>query len=320
MKQEITFARQVKEEIASKTDYSLERLNALLSAYIRINGVISFSNKKTNVSLKSENAKIIKFIYSSLKDNFPNYEISLDYKKSNSRSKKPNYLIYIKDADNLLDDLSVSYFEGKISKEIVYNDETISGYLAGAFLASGSINSPETSNYHMEISTVNENYAKWLSKLFSKYHKIEMSPKISKRRDKYIIYFKKSDQISNFLIIIGATSCCMEFEDARAYRDYSNNANRLMNLDIANMSKTMEIAQRQIKEIKYIDDVLGIHNFHNPKKELLCYFRLDNDSLSMSELADKLSEELGQRITKSNVNHLFRDIHDLYIKLKGRNL
>ncbi len=320
MKQEITFARQVKEEIASKTDYSLERLNALLSAYIRINGVISFSNKKTNVSLKSENAKIIKFIYSSLKDNYPNYEISLDYKKSNSRSKKPNYLIYIKDADNLLDDLSVSYFEGKISKEIVYNDETISGYLAGAFLASGSINSPETSNYHMEISTVNENYAKWLSKLFSKYHKIEMSPKISKRRDKYIIYFKKSDQISNFLIIIGATSCCMEFEDARAYRDYSNNANRLMNLDIANMSKTTEIAQRQIKEIKYIDDVLGIHNFHNPKKELLCYFRLDNDSLSMSELADKLSEELGQRITKSNVNHLFRDIHDLYIKLKGRNL
>lgn len=320
MKQEITFARQVKEEIASKTDYSLERLNALLSAYIRINGVISFSNKKTNVSLKSENAKIIKFIYSSLKDNFPNYEISLDYKKSNSRSKKPNYLIYIKDADNLLDDLSVSYFEGKISKEIVYNDETISGYLAGAFLASGSINSPKTSNYHMEISTVNENYAKWLSKLFSKYHKIEMSPKISKRRDKYIIYFKKSDQISNFLIIIGATSCCMEFEDARAYRDYSNNANRLMNLDIANMSKTTEIAQRQIKEIKYIDDVLGIHNFHNPKKELLCYFRLDNDSLSMSELADKLSEELGQRITKSNVNHLFRDIHDLYIKLKGRNL
>ena len=320
MKQEITFARQVKEEIASKTDYSLERLNALLSAYIRINGVISFASKKTNVSLKSENAKIIKFIYSSLKDNFPNYEISLDYKKSNSRSKKPNYLIYIKDADNLLDDLSVSYFEGKISKEIVYNDETISGYLAGAFLASGSINSPETSNYHMEISTVNENYAKWLSKLFSKYHKIEMSPKISKRRDKYIIYFKKSDQISNFLIIIGATGCCMEFEDARAYRDYSNNANRLMNLDIANMSKTTEIAQRQIKEIKYIDDVLGIHNFHNPKKELLCYFRLDNDSLSMSELADKLSEELGQRITKSNVNHLFRDIHDLYIKLKGRNL
>ena len=270
MKQEITFARQVKEELVSSVFYSKERLIALLSAYIRINGVISFFNKKTQIQLKSDNAKIIKFIYSSLKDNFKDYEITLDYYKKSNRSKNMTYRLYIKDADNLLEELSVSYFEGKISKEIVYNDETISGYLAGAFLASGSINSPETSNYHLEISTVSENYAKWLSKLFSKYHKIEMSPKISKRRDKYIIYFKKSDQISNFLIIIGATSSCMEFEDARAYRDYSNNANRLMNLDVANMSKTTTIAQRQIKEIKYIDDVLGIHNFHNPKKELLC--------------------------------------------------
>ena len=320
MNNEITFARQVKEELVSNENLSKERLLSLLSAYIRINGVISFSNKKTDVVLKSENAKIIRFIYSSLKTIFENYDISLDYVKRNTKRSKTIYHVRIKDADNLLDELSVSYFEGKISKEIVYNDETISGYLAGAFLASGSINSPETSNYHLEISTVSENYAKWLAKLFSKYHKIEMSPKISKRRDKYIIYFKKSDQISNFLIMIGATTSCMEFEDARAYRDYSNNANRLMNLDVANMSKTTEIAQRQIKEIKYIDDVLGIHNFHNPKKELLCYYRLDNESLSMSELADKLSEELGVRITKSNVNHLFRDIHELYTRLKGKKL
>ena len=320
MNNEITFARQVKEELVINENLSKERLLSLLSAYIRINGVISFSNKKTDVVLKSENAKIIRFIYSSLKTNFENYDISLDYVKRNTKRSKTIYHVRIKDADNLLDELSVSYFEGKISKEIVYNDETISGYLAGAFLASGSINSPETSNYHLEISTVSENYAKWLAKLFSKYHKIVMSPKISKRRDKYIIYFKKSDQISNFLIMVGATTSCMEFEDARAYRDYSNNANRLMNLDVANMSKTTEIAQRQIKEIKYIDDVLGIHNFHNPKKELLCYYRLDNESLSMSELADKLSEELGVRITKSNVNHLFRDIHELYTRLKGKKL
>ena len=216
--------------------------------------------------------------------------------------------------------MPISYLEGKISKEIVYDDETISGYLAGAFLASGSVNSPSTSNYHLEISVVSENYAKWLSRLFSKYHKIEMSPKITSRRDKYIIYFKKSDQISNFLIIIGAANSCMEFENQRAYRDFSNNSNRLINLDIANMGKTMEKAQEQIKEIRYIDDVLGIHNFHNPKKEMLCYFRLDNESASMSELAAMLSKEFGYTITKSNVNHLFRDLHELYVKLKGKNL
>lgn len=319
MESKVTFASLIKEELISDVDLSNERLEALLSAYIRINGVLSYSNKKTVVILKTGNAKIAKFLYSSIKKIKEDVDIKLDYVRKNNR-KKTFYHVIINDADNLLDDLSVSFLEGKIPKDVVYNDETISGYLAGAFLATGSINSPRTSNYHLEITTVSENYAHWLAKLFPKYKKIEMSPKITTRRDRYVIYFKKSDQISNFLIMIGAANCCIEFENQRAYRDFTNNTNRLANLDYANMSKTTEVALRQIKEIKYIDDVLGIHNFHNPKKELLCYFRLDNESLSMSDLADKLSEELGIRITKSNVNHLFRDLHDLYLKLKGKRI
>ena len=319
MEHKETFASLIKEELVSDVDLSLERLQALLSAYIRINAVISYSHKKTNIILKTENAKIAKFIYSSIKKIQEGVDIKLDFVRKNNR-KKTFYHVIINDAEQLLDTLSVSFLEGKIPKDVVYNDETISGYLAGAFLASGSINSPTTSNYHLEITTVSENYAHWLAKLFPKYKKIEMSPKITERRERYVIYFKKSDQISNFLIMIGATNCCMEFENQRAYRDFTNNTNRLANLDYANMNKTTEVALRQIEEIKYIDDVLGIHNFHNPKKELLCYFRLDNESLSMSELADKLSEELGIKITKSNVNHLFRDLHDLYIKLKGKRI
>ena len=316
MKNKITFTQSVKEEIVSEVSLSKERLEALLSAYIRINGVISLANKKSNVLLKTENAKVAKFIYSSLKKLDIDVDVSLNFLKRNNR-KTTVYEVVISDADKTLEYLSVSFLEGKISKEIVYNDETISGYLAGAFLASGSVNSPKSSNYHLEITMVSENYAKWLSKLFLKYKKIEMTPKVTSRRDKYLIYFKKSDQISNFLIMVGAANSCMEFENQRAYRDFTNNTNRLVNLDMANMSKTTEVAKKQIKEIKYIDDVLGIHNFHNPKKELLCYFRLDNESLSMSELADKLSEELGIVITKSNVNHMFRDLHVLYLKLKG---
>ena len=317
MKQTQTFSQFVKEELVSEVDLSNERLEALLSAYIRINGVINYSHKVTNVVLRTENAKIAKFIYSSIKQVDESVNVELSFQKKNNRRKKTYYIIEIHDADAFLDRLSVSFLEGKISKEIVYNDETISGYLAGAFLASGSINSPETSNYHLEITTVSENYAKWLSRLFLKYKKIELSPKIIERRDKYVIYFKKSDQISNFLVMIGAANSCMEFENQRAYRDFQNSANRLINSDLANMKKTVEIAKRQIMEIKYIDDKLGIHNLHNQKKELLCYFRLEYESASMKELAEKLSDELGVTVTKSAVNHMFRDLHDLYIRLKG---
>ena len=310
----VSFTKTVKDEIISSDLGSVEKKKAFLSATVKINASIIFRNKQSVLYFDFTNAKAAKHLYSLLIEVY-NCDAHLSYLNKN---KTRHYIIEIDDnADDIIEDLGVSFLEGKISKEIVYDDETISGYLAGAFLASGSINSPETSNYHLEISVVDESYAKWLSKLFFKYKKIEMNPKITVRRDKYVIYFKKSDQISNFLIVIGATNCCMEFENQRAYRDFSNNTNRLMNLDTANMNKTLEISLKQIEEIRFIDDVLGIHNFHNPKKEMLCYLRLDNESASMSELANMLSKEFGYVITKSNVNHLFRDLHELYMKLKG---
>ena len=156
-----------------------------------------------------------------------------------------------------------------------------------------------------------------LFRSFGKYKKLDIEPKIIKRRDKYVLYIKKSEQISNFLVVVGAPITCMEFEDERVERDYYSSANRVANFDEANMTRASLNGRRQAKEIKFIDDVLGIHNLHNPKKELLCYLRMENKEASMIELAELLSEELGTNITKSNVNHMFRSLHDLYIKLQG---
>lgn len=316
MKNKSTFSYLVKQEIANETLFSKERRIALLSAYLRINGVLLFKNKETYLRLRSENSKVVRYIYSELKRINSNWDIHLDFIK-----KSQNIVSYVvtveSGTDEILNLLKVDYFEGKIPKEIAYNDDTISGYIAGCFLASGSVNSPGTTNYHLELCVSNENYCKWLIKLILKYSKLELSPKSIKRRDKFVIYFKRSDQISNFLVMIGAPESCIKFEDARVKRDFVNSNNRLINFDEANMKKASIIGKRQAKEIKYIDDVLGIHNLHNPKKELLCYLRMENKELSLVELAGLLSDELGTSITKSNVNHLFRSLHDLYERLQG---
>lgn len=315
MKTKTTFSTLVKEEVTSEKDFSKERRKAFLSAYLRINGVLVFKNKETNVLIKTDNSKIAKYVYSLLKD-LSSKGIKLDFVKKNPN--KTTYLVNIEDnCDEVLKELEVDYFEGKIPKTIAYNDDTIAGYLAGAFLASGSVNSPLTNNYHLEISTSNENYAKWLIKLFGKYKKLELMPKLIKRRDKFVIYFKKGEQISNFLVVIGAPEGCIEFENSRVRKDFIASNNRLINFDEANMRKASLIGKRQAKEIKYIDEVLGIHNLHNPKKELLCYLRMENKEITLLELAEMLSEELGVPVSKSNVNHLFRSLHDLYEKLQG---
>lgn len=313
-KDEISFTQRVKEELVNNEYDSNDRLRALLSAYIRINATISFRNKQTYLKLKSENGKTAKFIYQTINSIYGNSAHMSYMDKGNT--KKTYYIIEIDEAsETILDDLEISFMEGKISKNIVRNDDTISGYLAGAFLASGSVNSPLTSNYHLEISLTSENYAKWLSKLFGKYRNSNIEPKITKRRENYILYFKKSDQIADFLIMIGAVEACMEFENIRVDRDFANSANRLANGDMANMKKTLAAGKRQQEEIKLIEAKLGIKNIPNIKERELAYLRLENDSLSLIELANILSEKLGKTITKSNVNHLFISLHNLYLRL-----
>ena len=308
-----SFTREVKEELCSNEYPSQDRLRALLAAYIRINGSLVFRDKKSYLSLSSENAKISAFIYKTLNDIYKS-DARLIYETKQNLGKNRIYTIEIQEAsETILEDLDISFLEGKISKNIVRNDDTISGYLAGAFLASGSVNSPSTSNYHLEIALNSENYAKWLSKLFSKYRNSDIEPKIAKRREQFVIYFKKSDQISNFLIMIGAVTSCLEFEEARMNRDLVNSANRLTNMDTANMKRIYETGLRQIEEIKVIDEKLGIENVSNPKVRLLCSLRLENEAASLNDLADLMSERLNKPITRSNINHLFRRIHEMYL-------
>ena len=319
MRNKNSFTSQVKEELVSNAYPSDDRLRALLSAYIRINGSIVFRHKKTLLQLNTENAKIGRFIYETINDIYKaNAEFIVKERKSFTNNK--SYMIEIADAsETIMDDLDISFLEGKISKNIVKNDDTISGYLAGAFLAAGSVNSPVTSNYHLEIALNNENYAKWLAKLFAKYKNSNIEPKITHRRDEYVIYFKKSDQISNFLIMVGAVSSCLEFEDVRANRDLMNNANRLTNMDTANMKRTIETGTRQKEEIELIDQLLGIDNIGNLKERELCHLRLANEAASLQELADMMSVKFKKTITKSNVNHLFRSIHEYYERLNRDN-
>ena len=319
MRNKNSFTSQVKEELVSNTYPSDDRLRALLSAYIRINGSIVFRHKKTLLQLNTENAKIGRFIYETINEIYKaNAQLIVKERKSFTNNK--SYMIEIDDAsETIMDDLDISFLEGKISKNIVKNDDTISGYLAGAFLAAGSVNSPITSNYHLEIALNTENHAKWLAKLFAKYKNSNIEPKITHRRDEYVIYFKKSDQISNFLIMIGAVSSCLEFEDVRANRDLMNSANRLTNMDTANMKKTIETGTRQVEEIKLIDQLLGIDNLGNLKERELCKLRLANEAASLQELADLMSDKFKKTITKSNINHLFRSIHAFYERLSRDN-
>ena len=309
----VSFTKTVKDEIISSDLGSVDKKKAFLSAYIKINGVVIFRNKESILQLHFKDAKVAKFLYSLLIEIYKS-DAHLSYVNKN---KSRHYIVEIDSGvDEMIDDLGVSFLEGKISKEVVYDDDTIAGYLAGVFLSTGSVNSPETSNYHLEMSFNNENYARWLLHLFPKYSHTNIDPRLIKRREKYVVYIKKSDQIADFLLLIGAVTACMDFENVRIDRDFVNNANRLTNLDTANMSKTVKSGKRQQEEIKYLINKYGLENLGNQKVQLVIKYRLEMMSAPLEQIASLVSMDLNTHVSKSNINHIFRKLHERFLASK----
>lgn len=315
MQAKVSFTQKVKEELCS-IPFSDEHLRAFLAAFIKVNGHLSISGGQSSIICKTENAKIAKFIYHSI-DRIYGISPRFSYSKEMNFKKRVTYSVIIDEGDYIVGDLEISFLDGKIAKNIVCNDDMISGYVSGAFLASGSVNSPKNSNYHLEISLNDESYAKWFSKLLIKYKGTIFEPKIVQRRNNYVVYLKKSQQIADFLTMMGCVDRTLEFENIRIERDTSAILNRYHILDSTNYKKTTDAANRQIEDIKIIDKVLGIDKVQNEKQRVLMRLRLENEDLTMFELSEKMSEELGEEISKSNINHLFRAIHTQAERFKG---
>lgn len=306
-----SFAFLVKEEIASfpRDD---ENKRSLLSSFIKINGHLKVSGGKDILELSSSSSAIAKLIYQYIHDLY-GVNVRFAYTRSPGFLKRMVYHVIVdEEADDILSDLGISFFDNKPLLGSHYIETQAASYLAGAFLASGSVNDPRSTSYHLEIAFLDEEYAKFFLKVFTKVASHAFTPRLAKRRKEIIVYLKKSEEISDFLILVGAKGCCLKFEDVRIARDYTNVTNRLANLDTANLGRTLSSSERQVKEITYFKSHGGFGAFSNPKVEILADIRLEHPDASLSELSVLLSESISSTVTRSNINHLFREMDEEY--------
>lgn len=305
MNERLTFTHMIKDELSQK-EVSVSCAKSIIASFIKLNGNIILSKNNTRLVLRTETSSTAKYLYKLLKIYYKDILVSFSYLKSMKLYKSIEYLININQGTNqIFDDLKIDLLEDKIPYHLQDKEDKIRGYFIGSFLASGSCTDPVSSNYHLEIVVNDENYANSIIKMSNKIKSVKFDFKSIKRRNKYVIYLKKSDQIANFLAFINADNSCMKFEDIRMDRDFSNTTNRLMNCDSYNFKKTLENSKKQIEEIEFIDKILGIDNLQNEKLKSLCKARLTNPEANYNELAEIISSEMGTKVSKSNVNHLF---------------
>ncbi len=100
------------------------------------------------------------------------------------------------------------------------------------------------------------------------------------------------------------------YEDERIKRDFVNSITRVMNMDIANQNKTLEAANKQLRSISILENMSDISKLPKSMKEDIELRKMFPES-SLNELSDYSNELYNKTISKSALNHRFRNINEL---------
>lgn len=303
----MSFASNVKSELLSNKSNDCCKL-AELSALLKIHGDVHLSSDGLSVEFNTTNLQIVRKVISSIKDLYK-IEVDILSKKQMKLKKNDIYIVTIKSrASEVINELGLmNTFTDIMDEPILIKECCKRAYLRGAFLASGSINSPKSSSYHLEISTTTEQDASNLSSLMNFF---SLNAKFIKRKRGYIAYIKEAEKIADFLRVVGAINGLLEFEDERIQRDFVNSITRVMNMEIANQNKTLDAANKQLRSISVLENMTDINKLSKSMKEAIELRKLHPEA-SLNELSEISGEMFNKVISKSALNHRFRNINDL---------
>ncbi len=175
-------------------------------------------------------------------------------------------------------------------------------FLRGCFFAGGSITDP-AKRYHLELTSSHLQASRELEVLL---RESGYPPKSVSRNGSSVTYFKQSDQIEDFLTLIGAPAAAMRIMSTKVEKGIRNSVNRRLNCDSANLDKAVEAAQSQGAAIRKLEAAGRLKELPDKLQETAA-LRLAHLELSLSELA----ETFDPPVTKSCLNHRLRKLVEL---------
>ncbi len=305
----MSFSTDLKTEQRSQVPKSIHCRIALLSGFVSINGRIEEFEDEEALAIRVDSDETEEYISKliSMCADIPRDHLILQNEKNHHRK------ILVTDSDEKArvfarlklrsDDTRV-----KVAKVITERECCKRSYLKGAFMAGGSVGSPEKA-YQMEIASLSEDEAERLSDILLLR---DLKSSIVNHRDRHIVYIKDGDTIAEVLGLMGASCSLMEFENIRILKGIRNDVNREVNCDAANMAKIAKSSKKQLEDIEYIRDNAGLSSLPESLEEM-ARVRLEYPYYSLKELGNEFNPPLG----KSGVSHRLRKLSEFADKLRG---
>ena len=313
----MSFSGSVKEELLRHEDSARYCQIAELAAMIAFNGeIVRLPSKDIILRMSSENESIIRKCFTLLGKTFTiNDEVSIDKKivRKNNRFtidiEDPETTVKVLQAIKVLTaDRRPVHSDGLVSSMVIQKNCCRRAFLRGAFLCAGSISDPEKF-YHFEIVCTTPAKALQLQEIIQSF---EIDAKIVKRKKYHVVYVKEGAQIVELLGLMGAGVSLMNLENVRILKGMRNTVNRKVNCETANINKTVNAAVKQMEDIIYIRDTVGLHRLPENLEET-ALLRLEYPQASLKELGTLLSIPVG----KSGINHRLRKICSIAEELRG---
>ena len=289
-----SFSKKVKKELSEINNLSNKTLDwfELLGYSLTISSKDFTTESKYNINR-----------YARILENVGIEEYNISVSGNNFTIKIKENLNVILKEKNLKEYCKI--FDNECGNSIQLEEKEKKAIIRGTFLGSGTISEPKKA-YHLEIYFKDEKSLDFCLDILSSYN-INVK---SIKQNKYILYIEEGESISNFLAFVGAKKSMLEFEDTRVVKEIRNNVNRQLNLENANLNKTILSSVKQINYIKLIKKKNKFNELSEKEKKL-AEIRLKNPDASLEELRRMLGED----ISKSGVSHRLKKIEEL-----GKNL
>lgn len=190
----------------------------------------------------------------------------------------------------------------RINRANIENDEDVAYFLRGAYLVCGSMTDPHK-EYHIEFDVCYMNLCKDLTSLIGE---VLAQPKSVLRRGTYIVYYKESENIEDIITYIGAGLSSLEMMNIKIEKDIKNRVNRRMNCDNANMDKTLNASFKQVEDINFIFEKMGMEYLPD-ELQVVAELRFENPEMSLRELCEAVEPPL----SRSGMNHRLKRINEI---------
>ena len=269
----MSFSSDVKEELARQYSKSRHCQVAELAAMIMQEGRIS--TDPWELTFETENPMLIEKYAILMKRGF-----SIDVSKP----------LCGEDCQRIVSAIQGLYLEKTCCKR---------AFIRGAFMASGSMTDPNKA-YHFEIVCRTPEQAARLQELMKDF---EVEPKIIERKHYHVVYLKDGSQIVDMLNVMEAYVSLMNLENVRILKEMRNSVNRKVNCETANISKTVNAAVKQVADIEFIRDTIGLDELPLTLREM-ARLRLEYPEATLKDLGNYMEPPVG----KSGINHRLRKI------------